>query len=462
MEPYTIARVILLPEGDIHIAYHTRQTYYCTTRALLLLLSDPFCFIDKGGEFLHTSSYLLNRKQEPVDEIQGLTLLTVYSDKRIVCDFTELFRLLYSPYILSSSEVDQNMNITWEQLQSFSHDEKQALIHLFMTYTRSEIVSGHKRKRNLDISAETQSKIMSEIINTSTKSFISRQDMPSLVLPSIEWLESKVKSSECDLTTHNVDICETETTTSETPRELVTLQEFARICDVKVATVRYWKRKNKIKSAVQNEFGVWMVDPNEEIVDGRAGRKSKTIEDGSGRKCIRLKGKDYQSVQLYIQERHLVTDAVRPFIRTYEEAKYYELNNYHEVKWETGSAMIIDIDPNYYCKALGKTNRQIIASGGSPVVPNADQFKFHLHHIGQKKDSPLAIIPEYDHNDEKLYSAFHIGKASKENLHDNEFEKQKRKFWNTYIYHYDQCVFFKKIPFLNSRHKRKEQYGEEK
>lgn len=62
MEIFKISRIILLPEGDMHIAYHNRQTYECTPRSLLLLLAEPFGFADKGADFLSPSTYVVNKK----------------------------------------------------------------------------------------------------------------------------------------------------------------------------------------------------------------------------------------------------------------------------------------------------------------------------------------------------------------------------------------------------------------
>ena len=471
METYTIARVVLLPDGDIHIAYHNRQTYYCTPRALLLLISDPFEFIERGKDFLDISTFLLNKNQDPVDKVQGLTLLTVYSDKHFVCEFIELFKLMYSPYILSSSEVDRNMNMSFEDLQSFPRDDKQDLIRLYMAYTQSAFISGQRKKSRVDISTETQSKIVSEIINTSIKATVKRAEEDGDIAPVMKILNKKANVQE-KVVDEAADFEQTEimTMVEEIKDEIVTedkkaknrstaghitLEEYALKHNAKIQTVKEWGKKGKITSLYRDENKQYWIDPNETPVDFRANRTVAVRNDGTGRKCVRLQGNSYTDLQKYIEERGLVTSAVRPFIRSYEEVKYYENHNYHEVKWETGSALIIDINPDYYCKIEGKTNREIIAAGGSPVVPQNEGYKYHLHHIGQKAESPLAIIPEYDHNSTALYSAFHRGKASSEDLHDKNYEEQKDNFWKVYIKYYDQYGSYVKIPFLNPKRKRK-------
>ena len=457
MATHLLARVVLMPKGDIHIAYQNRQTYYCTPRALMLLLSDPFCFLDKGGSFLTTSSILINNKQESLDKIQGLTLLAVYSDKRIVCEFTDLFKPLYSPYFLKSAIADKYMTIEPSSIKDTPVDPKQALLFLFMEYTQSKFAKTPKGKRNFEITQETQTRIMGEILNTSAKFDSARKENCDARFP-IELLDADNDSdaspntdehAEDNLSTNNkegVDEC----------LGMVTFEEFARLKKVKLETVYGWKWRGKLQTACKGENGLWMIDPNEVISDKRAGRKVEKMSDGSNRKVVRLKGSNYKDVQLYIRERGLVSDNIRRYIRTYDEAKYYEKHNYHEVHWDISNAMIIDINPDYFCKAEGKTNRQLIADDQAPVVPGSEQYKFHLHHIGQKKDSPLAIIPGYDHNDKKFYSIFHSGKSTNEDLHDGEFEKLKIAFWKAYIEQYDKYGSYSKIPFINSKHKRKE------
>ena len=449
MENYIIARVILMPEGDIHIAYSNRQAYYCTPKALLLLLSDPLNFLEKGALFLTASTYILNKRSEPLEEIQGLTLLSVYSDKRLVCEFPELFQLLYSPYITAQKMASENLFLNISDLIDEEIDEKKAMLHLYMAYTQSSTKNSRRRRNSLGISAEAHSKIVSEIINTTTKHVVNPAKTKanfSLVVEAMKQEAATKENEEIE-----AELVEEQEANGS---ELVTFQEFADLKGVLVGTVYKWKEKEKLTTAIKDEKRGWLVDRNEVVVDRRPGKTIAPLKDGSGRKFIQLKGRDYKSVQLYIEERNLVTELVRPYVRTYEEAKYYEKHYYHEVKWECGSAMIIDINPDYFSEADGKTNRQLIADGESPVVPGSEQYKFHLHHIGQKKDSPLAIIPGYDHNDEKLYSIFHPGKTAKEDLHGKEFEKQKREFWATYMQKIDEYGGFKKIPYLNPKHKR--------
>ena len=118
--------------------------------------------------------------------------------------------------------------------------------------------------------------------------------------------------------------------------------------------------------------------------------------------------------------------------------------------------MIIDVNLDYYCISKDKTNREIISEGGSPVVPNNESYVYQIHHIGQKKDSPFAIIPENIHNGKNTYSFFHQGSEPDVDLHTKEFEIEKRLFWRNYVEQFDKYGGFRFVPFLNSKHKKHE------
>lgn len=165
----------------------------------------------------------------------------------------------------------------------------------------------------------------------------------------------------------------------------------------------------------------------------------------------RLAGNSYLDVQRYIRDNRLFSDQVRKYIRTYEEAKYYMDNGYREVNWFGNSALIIDIDLDYFSKKHNATNRKLIAAGRSPVVPSYEDQTFDLHHVGQKKDSPLAIIPSGIHNGQKTYSIFHSGHSSDEDLHNTAFDLQRQKFWLVYVQQNDEYGGYHKIPYVNRK-----------
>lgn len=160
----------------------------------------------------------------------------------------------------------------------------------------------------------------------------------------------------------------------------------------------------------------------------------------------------------YIIEHKLFTSAVAEYIHTFKELDYYTEHNYHEVRWNGRPALIIDVNPDYRCTRDQKTNRERMLAGEAAVVPsrNKEEYKYHIHHVGQTVNSPYVIIPEYDHNSEDLSSVLHP-RTPIEDLHDSKFNSERKQFWRTYIAEYDRNRGgYDKIPYLNPRRKRKE------
>ena len=460
MRNNTLARVILAPDGNVHIAYVNGQTFFCTAASLLCLLSDPYHFLEKAREHSAISTYLANPTQVPLDEIRGLTLLAIYSDKKIVCDFPELFQLLSLQNTFDPPEWRRSLRIDAESLNQGDYDAKKACILLFLAYTQLPATKVDQFRRNIHVSEETLSKIVGEILEASAKE-VEKQDLKADVnmIAGVNEQPNRVAEG-CD--THLAEAPHTPESPIREPdpikevSTIVTAREYAKYNNVPHNTVLSWIKRGKLKTAFQNDKNIWFVDKNETVTDGRAGRTVKPKADGSGRKVTRLQGTDYESVQLYIRERRLFSDKVRPFIRTAEEAWYYERNSYHEVAWNIRSALIIDVNPEYKNRKTGETNRERMLRGDPPYVPGSETDVFQLHHIGQKPESPFAIIPQSEHNKEGNKAIFHPGKACAVDLHGQEFAEQKAMFWMSYIRLYDEYGSYRNIPFVNSKHKRKE------
>ena len=127
------------------------------------------------------------------------------------------------------------------------------------------------------------------------------------------------------------------------------------------------------------------------------------------------------------------------------------------MNWNGFVALIIDVNPDYIHSQTNESNRVRMMAGKSPVVPDRsrEEYVYHVHHIGQRSDSPFAIIPEYDHTGKSSAKVFHQGTSSDKDLHTPEFERQKESFWRAYIKEYDEAKCFVKIPYLNPKSKRK-------
>ncbi len=77
------------------------------------------------------------------------------------------------------------------------------------------------------------------------------------------------------------------------------------------------------------------------------------------------------------------------------------------------TALIRNIDLNYVDEITGKTNLELMQMGKSPLDPTGQ--KYELHHIGQKIDSPLAILEKSEHVQNGNNSIWHILTGGYEN-----------------------------------------------
>lgn len=78
----------------------------------------------------------------------------------------------------------------------------------------------------------------------------------------------------------------------------------------------------------------------------------------------------------------------------------------------------------------GRTNAQRVLDGLAPL--DSTGASYELHHIGQKSDSPLAILTSSQHKGN--YSILHANTGgSASNIDRTLFEKQKREFWKSLL-----------------------------
>lgn len=435
MTKFLMTRVIMLPDGSAHIAMFNRQTIECTPKSLSDLLSDPHEFIEEKQFQYNLTGKRVNPQDAPLSNIKGLTLLKIYSDAEVVCIFPKLFDLLFKS-IQQNKEESLNLKEYVSSLD-FS-DEKHFLLKFFYEFT-NEPRSGITISRKMDLDFEVQSEIMRETFNTT---FLSAWQGKELKEP-----EAKTEESTEDLFPSKRD-----------DSDNITIKEYAQMHGVKETTVYTWIRKKKISGYTKINNRTFLINKNTPVpLDGRAGRNMPKRGESGIRKYT-CKGNDYQSVQEYIKDNRIVSDAVRPFIRTYEEIKYYEKHRYHEVSWDGRNALIIDVNLDYFSEKHQMTNRELIQREKAPVVPGKEDFEFVIHHVGQLPNSPFAIIPEDDHS--HFHGLFHTNaspgqtKNGTDELHNANFEFPKKAFWQKYLKEYDRTGNFANIPYTNLKHKK--------
>ena len=299
--------------------------------------------------------------------------------------------------------------------------------------------------RNLDIAPETETQLMKEIL-------------------------SSFDCKATDVCDNNIEVASPVHSAPNTsapgeniviPSNFVPVKEYAALHNITVTCAHTWVKNKKMEGHYAKKANQRLyIDKDFIPLDKRTLRKDRTKENPS---CKFIPSEDnFIAVQKKMENANFVSSVIRKHIRVYKEHEYYRKHFYHEVVFDR-HALIVDVNPEYFIEVLGKTNRELMQAGNAPVVvaemddgnwTAKNLPRYNLHHIGQEKGSPFAIIPESDHNSKKYYSIFHPGPVS-ENLHSPVFEQQRSKFWKDYIRYYDEYGGYNKIPFLNHKTSKK-------
>ena len=449
-ESKNLARVILRSDGSVHIAFYDIRSIYATAENIMKFFSVPIEFIESESQKYEDSTHLINRKRVDLDNVLGLTLASVNSDKQIVCDFPELFQ-----YIMQNS--DEKAAKKHLDMQDFEHkrilsDEKAFLLRYYLEFTRN-LQTSLVIKKQIKLRDEVQFAIIREILNAYfTEELSQTKPIADLSQQIIQTQNQKMYSPDPE----------------EPEGEWVTANEYAIMLDVTTQTVLRYIKEGRIKSFTREENGRYRINKNVKPLDWdmRKGRKRK--KNGEDKFYKRpAKGSAADVLETIRKNKHF-TEAIAPYIRTYDELDYYVKKNYYEVCFSGRPALIIDVNPDYivpdnkvpqkvrdkYKSEPNKTfrNRDLMKEGFSPVVPHKakDEYNFDIHHIGGRFTSPFCTIPSFEHNSKELSSVFHQG-TPEPNLHSSEFELQKKVFWKNYIEEYDKAGKFTAIPRLNSK-----------
>lgn len=78
----------------------------------------------------------------------------------------------------------------------------------------------------------------------------------------------------------------------------------------------------------------------------------------------------------------------------------------------------------------GRTNVQRVSANLAPI--DATGTPFELHHIGQRADSPLAVLSWAEHHLPGNYSVLHYAEQGKD-ISDTAFKKQKQEVWKAIL-----------------------------
>lgn len=154
---------------------------------------------------------------------------------------------------------------------------------------------------------------------------------------------------------------------------------------------------------------------------------------GGASKVFELKGSTLNGLTMneaaIIQkESKYPTDIIKNF-HSVEEYKVLKAVNLEPQVIDGKMALVQKIDWDFIGDVKdGRTNAQRVREGLAPLDPSGKPY--NLHHIGQKQDSPLAILTSKQHTDNNGILHTNTGQTPGEVDHGSVFTKQKRMFWS--------------------------------
>lgn len=166
---------------------------------------------------------------------------------------------------------------------------------------------------------------------------------------------------------------------------------------------------------------------------------------GGASQAIALKGATcggltMNQAALIQKESNLPLDFIKNF-HSVEEYNVYKQAGLVAKKVNGKWAFLQRIDWKYKDEFV-RTNAERVKKYGLAPIDSATGKSFELHHIGQKADSPLAILNEEQHHGKGVFSILHkntgqTGKAGVHNdvsgLTDAQWAKQKKEFWENLL-----------------------------
>ena len=157
------------------------------------------------------------------------------------------------------------------------------------------------------------------------------------------------------------------------------------------------------------------------------GAISGAVTGGAG-KAIALKGATLNGLTMN-EAAQIQKDSKYPLdlIKSMHSMEEYEVYKNAGVKSITvnGESMLIrnDIDITSVVDDMGRTNLERMQEGLAAL--DKDGHAYELHHIGQRNDSPLAILTRKEHDNTALHWNTNTDNPSSQ----SGWSSQKRKFW---------------------------------
>lgn len=156
-----------------------------------------------------------------------------------------------------------------------------------------------------------------------------------------------------------------------------------------------------------------------------AGSISGGVQETLALKRAQLNGLKMNEVAAIQMDSKWPLDAIKD-IHSTAEYEIYKKANLVPTRLSDGSwAYLREIDWSLVDE-YGRTNRQRVLAKLAPIDETGRPYE--LHHIGQRADSPLAILTYAEHHSPENFSALHYAKEGK-HVADAVRAKQKHEFW---------------------------------
>lgn len=463
MNKRLISRVIMLPDCSVHIASYDKHTMVCSPQNLTELLEDPIGFVVEkqfNPDYTDSTAIVNPNPKSDLEDIQGLTLLKLFSNGEVVCHFPKLFETLFAR-VKSGSKEPLNL-IEYVNTERFS-DEKHFFLKFFSEFTNNK-TQNVELEHSYGTDTELNKEMLNEILNTSFMK-ISRKDISLEVSTNDTCSEHSSPLAMLSASPQSISSTpKSPTRTKNNETEILTLEntvsvkEFAQMHDVDPGTVSRWCKNGDLRGTLKHK-GDYRINPKSpRPVLKKSGNKTYKYEERGLQPYLKkYGGNSYQALQDYIVDKEVFSPELAEYIRNFDELQFYVQNHYYEVNWKGRPCLIIDIKPSYFSNRHQKTNREIILEGEhSPVVPNEpgntepETDVFVIHHVGQKVHSPFAIVKDSLHtlhNSKFHYPASQDWYPDKEeDLHGSNFESLKKEFWIKYLEEFDTYKTFRAIP----------------
>ena len=156
-----------------------------------------------------------------------------------------------------------------------------------------------------------------------------------------------------------------------------------------------------------------------------AGSISGGVQETLALKRAQLNGLKMNEVAAIQMDSKLPLDAIKD-IHSTAEYEIYKKANLVPTRLSDGSwAYLREIDWSLVDE-YGRTNRQRVLAKLAPIDETGRPYE--LHHIGQRADSPLAILSYSEHHSSGNFKILHYAEEGK-NVTEVAWAKQKHEFW---------------------------------